>query len=255
MRTHKLTERTEILAFLETDRLYGAYAIGDLEPGLFGDCTWAGAWAEGQQRALILHYRGLTPAALFLMGDSEGLRAILDTELRPDKVYLTCRPEQVSLASAFYAWPEPVPMWRMVLVQPAFEPVAGNCVRLAGSDAGRLAALFELGGGLAFSPTQIEHGVFYGIYERGELVSVGGTHLVGPTHGLAAVGNVFTHPEHRGRGHGTAATSAVVEALLRQGIRDVILNVGQANVGAVRIYERLGFERYCPFFEGPASAR
>jgi ribosomal protein S18 acetylase RimI-like enzyme len=52
-----------------------------------------------------------------------------------------------------------------------------------------------------------------------------------------------------------ATTSAVVEELLRQGIRDIILNVGQANEGAVRIYERLGFERYCPFFEGTASAR
>jgi predicted GNAT family acetyltransferase len=49
------------------------------------------------------------------------------------------------------------------------------------------------------------------------------------------------------------ATSAVVAELLQLGIRDVILNVNQDNATAIRIYERLGFERYCPFLEGPAS--
>jgi len=252
-KTARLQNRSQILAYLETDRLYTAYAIGDLEPGLFEDCAWAGAWQSGVQQALVLHYRGLSPAALFLAGTTGGLRAILQDKLRPETVYLTCRPERVPLAREFYDWPGPVPMWRMVLRPEAFRPVAANCARLAATDAVRLAALYDLGGGLAFSPAQIEQGVFCGIWEQGELVSVGGTHLVSPTYSVAAVGNLFTRPDHRGRGHGTAATSAVVEELLRQGIRDVVLNVAQANRGAVRIYERLGFQRYCAFFEGPAS--
>ena len=41
--------------------------------------------------------------------------------------------------------------------------------------------------------------------------------------------------------------------LLRRGIRDIVLNAGQDNAGAIRIYERLGFECYCPFLEGPAN--
>jgi predicted GNAT family acetyltransferase len=43
-----------------------------------------------------------------------------------------------------------------------------------------------------------------------------------------------------------------VADLLSQGLRDVVLNVNQKNAAAIRIYERLGFERYCPFFEGSA---
>lgn len=253
-KTDKLSDRTQILAYLETDRLYTAYAIGDLDPGLFEDCAWARASRSGAQQALVLHYRGLTPAALFLVGTSAGLRAILEEELRPESVYLTCQPEQMPLVREFYDWPEPVPMWRMVLRNADFRPVKANFLRLRADDAGRLAALYELGGGLAFSPAQIEQGAFFGIYEQGELVAVGGTHLVSAAYGVAAVGNVFTHPAHRGQGHGTAATSAVVEELLGQGIRDIVLNVGQANEGAIRIYERLGFARYCPFFEGPAFA-
>jgi len=84
-------------------------------------------------------------------------------------------------------------------------------------------------------------------------VAAAGTHLVSPTYGVAAVGNIFTHPDHRGRGYGTATTSGVVTALLQDSIRDVILNVSQGNTTATRIYERLGFQRYCPYFEGPAE--
>ena len=31
----ELTDKAQILSYLETDRLYAAYAIGDLEPGMF----------------------------------------------------------------------------------------------------------------------------------------------------------------------------------------------------------------------------
>ena len=154
----------------------------------------------------------------------------------------------------FYAWEKVSPMWRLALQPASFQPAEGDCVRLRPAHSDQLVALYTLGGGLAFSPTQIEHGVFYGILADGQLVAAAGTHLVSPTYDVAAVGNVFTHPEHRGRGYGTACTSAVVVELLEHGTRDVVLNVGQENVGALRIYERLGFARYCPFLEGPARA-
>lgn len=253
--TTRLADRSQILAFLERERLYTAYAIGDLEPGLFEECAWAGAWQSGSLQALILHYGGLTPAALFLVGANGGIEAILEQGLRPKSVYLTCKPEQKPLVRRFYDWPQVIPMWRMFLAAPdAFQPVEVNCSRLGPADSEQLSTLFKLGGGLAFSSAQVDKGVFFGVHEQGELVSVGGTHLVSVTYGVAAVGNVFTHPAHRGRGHGTAVTSAVVQELLAQGIGDIVLNVGQSNEGAVRIYERLGFERYCPFLEGPARA-
>ena len=75
-----------------------------------------------------------------------------------------------------------------------------------------------------------------------------------PTYNLAAVGNIYTHPDFRGNGYGTQTTSAVVSELIRQGIEDIVLNVEQDNLLANHLYERLGFERYCPFYEGPAAA-
>jgi len=248
----KLTDKSQILAFLETDRLYAAYAIGDLEPMMFAQSAWAGAERAGRLRALVLHFRGLKPPALFLMGDTDGLRAILEDVLCPERVYLTCRAEHLPMPRDFYVWDETIPMWRMVLQPSYFRPVEGDCVRLTPAHSNQLTELYALGGGNAFDPAQVQHGVFYGIFADGQLVAAAGTHLVSSTYGVAAVGNVFTHADYRGRGYGTVTTSTVLAELLQRGIRDVVLNVSQENESAIRIYEHLGFERYCPFLEGPA---
>jgi ribosomal protein S18 acetylase RimI-like enzyme len=161
-------------------------------------------------------------------------------------------------------------MWRMALDPACFQnalqaraltaradprPARNDAVGLAPSQAGQLAALYALGGGGAFSPAQVEQGVFCGLYSESQLVAAAGTHLVSPTYGVGAVGNVFVHPGHRGRGYGTAVVSAVVAELLDRGIQDVVLNVSQDNAPAIHLYEKLGFERTCPFLEGPAQRR
>lgn len=249
-RTGELTNRSRILSFLQTDRLYAAYAIGDLEPGLVEQCTWVGAEAAGRMQALVLHFRGLEPPALLLTGDTDGLRAIIKDVLRPDGVYLTCRPEHLSMVRQFYAWDEPTPMWRMVLRPDRFACRKGECTRLLPADAECLSVLYTHGGGAAFSPAQMVQGVFCGVQSGDEVVAAAGTHLVSKTYSVAAVGNVFTHPDHRRRGYAMACTGAVVAELLEQGIQDIVLNVGQANTAAIGLYERLSFQRYCPFFEG-----
>jgi ribosomal protein S18 acetylase RimI-like enzyme len=254
-KTVTLDDKSEILDYLESDHWYSAYAIGDLEPGLFEQCIWAGAEKGDRLAALTLLFNGLEPPALFLMGQVDGLQSILEKRHFPDRVYLACRPDHLSMTGAFYIWEKTIPMWRMVLQPERFEPVGGDTVVLEPSQSDQLAALYALGEGSAYSPIQLQQGVFYGIFDGGKLVATAGTHLVSPTYSVAAVGNVFTHPHYRGRGYGTQTTSAVVAELIHRGTRDIVLNVGQANTSAIRIYERLGFDRYCPFLEGTAIAK
>ena len=68
------------------------------------------------------------------------------------------------------------------------------------------------------------------------------------TYQIAAVGNIFTHPSHRGQGYATACTSAVVEELLSRSL-EIVLNVARNNEVALRLYKRLGFKEYCTFIE------
>jgi ribosomal protein S18 acetylase RimI-like enzyme len=256
MRTRKLTDTHEILSFLETDPFYAAYAIGDLEPALFAQTEWVGAQEEDQLCTIALLFRGLDPPPLFLMGDPAGLATILRLGLRPERVYVGCRQQHLAAVRAFYRTEPPTPMWRMTVQRKDFRPIdAPPVIALSPRHTDELERLYAQGGGDAFSPTQLATGVFFGVADRGQIVAAAGIHLISPTYGIAAVGNVYTHQAYRGRGYGSATTSAVVTELFRRGLRHVVLNVAQANTVAIRIYERLGFTKYCPCLEMLAVRR
>jgi len=78
------------------------------------------------------------------------------------------------------------------------------------------------------------------------VVAAAGTHLVSEKYHLAAIGNVFTQPEYRGRGYATACTAAVVSELMSGGFQ-VALNVGAANAPAIHIYEHLALLNIAAF--------
>jgi predicted GNAT family acetyltransferase len=84
------------------------------------------------------------------------------------------------------------------------------------------------------------------------LVSVAGTHIVSDNERIAALGNVLTHPDYRGQGLATMVTSAVCEELLDRGIELIGLSVSRSNEAAMRVYEKIGFKRHVPFYEGTA---
>jgi ribosomal protein S18 acetylase RimI-like enzyme len=251
--TVELKDKACILSYLETERSYAAYAIGDLEDSFFVQCEWYAAQGKGEIKALALLFHGLKPPALFLMGEANGLKALLEEQVIAPHVYFNCRPEHLDVTFECYAWARAIPMWRMALDTDQYVCEYAMCERLGPRSLGALQELYTLGGGDAFTEAQLAQGVFYGITLSGKLVAAAGTHLVSRTYGVAAVGNVFTRPEYRNRGYGTQVTSLVVTELRRMGISDIVLNVAQENRTAIGLYERLGFRRTCAFFEGPAQ--
>jgi ribosomal protein S18 acetylase RimI-like enzyme len=254
----ELSDRTEILRRLETDRWYSAYAIGDLEPWFFRQCRWWLAENASGEWAVMLLYAGLQPPALFCLGMTDGVGALLDGTDLPEALYFAARPESWLEMERRYDMCFARIMFRMVLDRGCFRAVDHPDVfRLEKRDLQTVEALFALGApgdADGFSPYQVEQGVFFGRRVEGQLVSVAGTHLVSPIYRLAALGNVFTHPGHRGRGHATACTAAVTSELARRGL-DVVLNVAGSNAVALHLYERLGFRTHCRFVEGIGARR
>jgi ribosomal-protein-alanine N-acetyltransferase len=152
-------------------------------------------------------------------------------------------------------------MWRMLLTQdlPAAPPVV-PVERLSADDLQDLQELYRDGepSGEApdfFLPSMLAEGVYFAAREAGRLVAAAGTHLAAPSEDLATIGNVYTRRDRRGRGLAGAVTGAVVAELRRSGIGSIALNVRQSNAAALALYHRLGFRRYCPFYEGVARLR
>jgi ribosomal protein S18 acetylase RimI-like enzyme len=243
-----LEDKGKIYTFLDQDRLYAAYAIGDLEPALFRHCEWHVSSTDGRLTSLCLSFKGLPTNRLFLMGSGAGLKHILDSAVKTSRAYFSCRPQHLSLVGQLYTLRKTQHMLRMTLAQARFEPADGLVTRLGPGQMDLLQDLYRWYGDVAFAPYQLERGVFYGVERDGRLVSTAGTHVLSRTYQLGVVGNVFTHPDYRGRGYATACASAVVEELLSQSL-DIALNVEESNAPAKRIYDKLGFEVYCPFVE------
>jgi predicted GNAT family acetyltransferase len=92
-----------------------------------------------------------------------------------------------------------------------------------------------------FDARMLETGYYYGLREEGEIVSVAGVHVYSPAYGVAALGNIATRPDLRGRGLASRVTARLCQALLDH-IPLIGLNVKADNRPAIASYRKLGFE-------------
>jgi ribosomal protein S18 acetylase RimI-like enzyme len=243
-----VTDRGELRAFLETDRLLAAYAICDLEDREFGKTRWGGAFDGERLVALALEYSGLTPQPLFAMGRADGIEAILRDVVRPRAAYVAVMPDIVPAVEAVYRLDPGPQMVRMWVDRARFQPYPAEVRRLLPSDIGELNRLYQLGFASWLPSSSIADGVYFGIRAGGRLVAAAGTHVISREARLAVVGNVLTHVDYRGRGFATAVTGAVTAELLRTSDQ-VVLNVRSDNPPALQAYRRLGFAEHVRFEE------
>jgi ribosomal protein S18 acetylase RimI-like enzyme len=243
------TDHALLRSFLDRDRIFGAYALADLEDREGNRARWGIARAGDEVVALVLEYGGPSPQPLFIAGRDDGIEAILRDVIRPSIAYLAYLPaSERGVASRYRIEPGP-PMVRMWVDRSMFRPAPDPGVEpLSASDAGELNRLYRLGFGSWLAPQSIAEGVYYGIRVNGRLVAAAGTHVIGRSAGISVVGNVLTQPEFRGRGYAQATTAAVTAHLL-QFCDHVVLNVRSDNPPALNAYRKLGYAEHVRFEE------
>jgi RimJ/RimL family protein N-acetyltransferase len=254
---------TAVRSILNADPVWSAYALADLQPDFAPYCRWSVVQAETRAEAgLVLLYTGLEPPVIFTAGAAQQVAAALSESELPPSIYMSAQPEHLPALQAIYDFGADVrPMWRLVLADPAALPILDEALltRLSTPDSARLRTLYGHGGPFtpdAFDPYQIKNGLFWGITDPdGQLAAAGGTHIVDWKAGVAAIGNMYTHPAHRGRGYAGAILTAIVRQLLSHDVNLIVLNVDQRNIAARRLYERHGFVVHCAFFEGIGARR
>lgn len=243
-----ITDRGLLRAFLERDRLFGAYALCDLEDREFARTRWGAAWVGEELMAVVLEYAGLSPQPLFVMGDGAGIERVLRDLIRPRAAYVAALPEHLAAVATQYRVEPGPPMVRMWVDRAHFQPYPGEVARLLPVEIGELNGLYQLGFASWLQPSAINDGVYYGVRFGGRLVAAAGTHVISPQARLAVVGNVLTHTQYRGRGFATATTGAVTAELLRF-CDQVVLNVRSDNPPALQAYRRLGYQEHVRFEE------
>jgi GNAT superfamily N-acetyltransferase len=246
----RVTDAGEIRALLEPEKAYAAYALAQLDPRLFPLNEWyTGKGPSG--RALVVHSRSGLGQALFATGDPDAVDVILSLHPGARFSFGSFRLQHRPMIERYFLLTRPQTMLRMAVARETFTPAGGAAQRLSGSDIAAVNRLYSSEGGPgSYRPSHIDEGVYYGVWMGGLLAAIAGTHAVSPAEGVAVVGNVFTHPRHRGRGLAKVTTSAVTKALLHT-CPLVVLTVEASNDPAVRAYNRLGYHTECTLHETP----
>jgi ribosomal protein S18 acetylase RimI-like enzyme len=237
-----------VAAFLERDVAWGAYLLADLCPPMREHARFYLA-----DDGLVCVYE---PPEFRVVCTAGALGAWLDACPLPTSTALVVELAHRAIFDARYDVPRWDPMRRMVLARPPTVAAWDDARLLAMPDLPALTSLLGSREGFApFTADMLRHGVYAGVRVGGELVAVAGTHVVAPERRVAALGNVFTAPDARGRGLAAAATALVIEELYARGCDRIVLNVAADNDTATRLYGRLGFEVACDFWEAPEAIR
>lgn len=116
-----------------------------------------------------------------------------------------------------------------------------HVVDLSAADARQALALYAAEPDAAFFlPEMLNDATFVGVREANAMIAIAGTHVVARQHRAAAIGAVFVHPDHRGRGLGKDVTAGVIDRLAGR-IDHIGLNCTEHNVTARQIYTSMGF--------------
>jgi ribosomal protein S18 acetylase RimI-like enzyme len=241
-------DRERLRAFLERDRVFAAYALCDLDDREFARTRWGLALHDGEPVALGLEYAGLSPQPVFVMGDDDGISAIVGRVLRPRVAYVAALSESLAAVEAHYRVDPGPPMVRMWVDRTTFQPHPADVRRLYPADAADLNRLYQLGFTSWLPSSTLAEGVYSGISVGGRLVAAAGTHVVSRQARIGVVGNVMTAAEYRGRGYAKATTAAVTAELLRS-CDLVVLNVRADNPPALAVYRALGYAEHVRFEE------
>lgn len=243
----RLTDKNEIRNILLTDPRWCVYALGDLTPRMFEKCLWF-----TPDLTLVLHEYGTS--ILFAHGTGS-IQEALGHVLWP--VHLQVQQDALDEVAKHSVIDNVKHMQRMCWEGGETE-IADGVKLLGPPDVPALKALYADGESTGESPdffydSMVKDGVFFGVYEGDEMIAAAGTHLFAPDEQAAAVGNVYTRRDRRGRGLSRAVTSAVLHRLRH--LKTVGLNVREDNAPAIHVYEALGFVKHCTFREALARPR
>ena len=242
-----LTDKDAIRALLQRDPRWCVYALGDLTPRMFNKCRWF-----TPDLTLVLHDYGTS--ILFAHGTGS-IREALDHVSWP--VHLQVQPDALEEIARHATVTNVKNMQRMAWNGGPTD-IAENVRLLNPNDVPALKRLYADGDAAGEAPdffydSMVAAGVFFGVFEGPDLIAAAGTHLFAPDENAAAIGNVYTRRDRRGRGLSRAVTSAVLRRLRH--LKTVGLNVRADNAAAIHVYQSLGFVKHCDFREGLASPR
>lgn len=219
------------------------YELGDLDPREAAHVTWI---ARDPVDAVVLLYRGLaTPTIIGLAdGDRSALRRLLaaNAHALPARCYAHLSPGVVAAVAPPYRAERLGRNYKMALAAPIARGPGDGVVRLVPGDADEVLAFFAASYPASyFEPANLARGPYVAVRDAAGIAAVAGVHVYSPALRVAALGNIATRPDARGRGHAARVTAALCRELAAE-VDTIGLNVRVDNAPAIACYRGIGFE-------------
>ena len=245
-------DRVQLAQTLQTDRYNAAYALAQLDDDAWPDAEFYTCLTRAGE-SVVCHSHGGLGFATTLSGSADGADAILQLHPGFPTTFAIAGLHHRQALERVYTFRQINHMLRMLVTRDSFRHVNRPAQPMLAAHVDLVNRLYNAEGDPThYRREHIAEGCYWGVTDEDRLVAVAGTHAIGRAQGIAILGNVFTHPRYRGRGHATAVTSAVTSALLEQ-VDEVVLSVNPDNVHALQAYDRLGFRPVGRIIEASAT--
>jgi len=244
-----VVDKDRLWRHFQKDPALFAYHIGDLDDFFFRDCQWAASYITKRHPIIedvILIYYGLATPTVLAFGLTERFPDLVKEtlDILPDRFHCHFQSCSGDIFRSLYREEPLGTHYKMRLnnLGPAPEGLTGShIVTLDESHVAQLADLYSRAHpNNYFTPRMLETGRYRGLWHDGRLVATAGVHVVSDQYAIAALGNIATDPEFRGRHFARTITWSLTRELHDEG-KLVCLNVRADNLPAIRCYERIGF--------------
>ena len=245
-----LSNKKEIETFLRKHTSLFLYHIGDLDEFYFPLTQWYGLKTNNDLKAVILLYKAFQPIIIQALSSQKELSYLkkivqLCLDIFPDKFYAHLTPGVEGVLESKYKLISKGEHYKMILKdKQSLQKIDTTSVfKLFKRDIEELNTLYNSAyPDNFFDPRMLETGMYYGIKKNNQLISVAGIHVYSKEYKVTSLGNITTHPDYRGKGYGTTATTKLCKELLKN-VNIVGLNVGTNNLSAIKSYEKIGFRK------------
>jgi len=201
---------------------------------------------EGSVESYVLLWRGPRLQGVHLWGrEAELLRRVSIDWSRPAFIHLytDSRSFAEEVLSVISRNAEVLESYDMTVNECSYRPYSGSVIvrRLSLEDLDSFIALKRVQGREVSREEAVKmilRGRYYGAYVDEILAAIAGRYIALPE--VWVIGDVYVHPDYRGRGLGKAVTSAITRDAVTSGAV-ALLHVDVNNSPAINLYKNLGY--------------
>ena len=254
MEIKECSDREKIKQFLLEDPYQHLYELGNLHEKLFRRSKWFCAFEGSTIKATaMVHEAGIEKDNMMFLLENRDIDACQELlkgikSHLPGSFYAHLSKEAAEILKPGYEISEPVIYNKMKI---SGDMLVNNCIkypeftyRVNKNDFEPMSLfLRSINPSAFFMPAMLETGKYFIVRKNSDLIAMAGVHFYSKETSTAAIGNVATAPEFRGKGYAGSVTASLVRDLWKD-VKYIGLNVRADNVPAIKAYEKMGFVFY-----------